>query len=194
MTKLSIYLAGPEVFLPDAAAIGKAKTQLCKLYGFAGLYPLDNKITEISAEKRISSAIFAANVELMRSADIVIANLTPFRGPSADPGTVFEVGFMMGLGKPTYGYSNASGTYLEKVRAFGGRVSLDATRKAWVDSAGMSVEDFGIDDNLMIMECLEANGLPLVVCDVGNKDRFRDLRAFEQCLQLVHQKLSTVLT
>src|SRR5258708_1028231 len=35
------YLAGPEVFLPDAAEIGRRKKELCRRHGFEGLYPLD---------------------------------------------------------------------------------------------------------------------------------------------------------
>ena len=30
----------------------------------------------------------------MKEADAIIANLTPFRGPSADTGTVYELGYM----------------------------------------------------------------------------------------------------
>ena len=35
----------------------------------------------------------------MDAADAIIANLTPFRGPSADAGTVYELGYMAGRGK-----------------------------------------------------------------------------------------------
>jgi len=71
-----VYLAGPEVFLPDAAEIGRCKKALCERYNCIGLYP-----------------------RMIRSADFGIANLTPFRGPS-DVGTVFELGMLLGLGKP----------------------------------------------------------------------------------------------
>ena len=33
---MKIYLAGPEVFLPDAVQIGQAKKRLCAAYGFEG--------------------------------------------------------------------------------------------------------------------------------------------------------------
>jgi nucleoside 2-deoxyribosyltransferase len=35
-----IYLAGPDVFLPDAIEAGKRKKVLCQKYGFEGVYPL----------------------------------------------------------------------------------------------------------------------------------------------------------
>ena len=37
--------------------------------------------------------IYQANRELMDSCDAIIANLTPFRGISADPGPVLAVGY-----------------------------------------------------------------------------------------------------
>ena len=43
MPYLRAYLAGPEVFLPEAVAIGQRKKQLCAKYGFEGLYPFDNE-------------------------------------------------------------------------------------------------------------------------------------------------------
>ncbi len=52
MTK--IYLAGPDVFLPDAVDIGRRKVQLCARHGLAGLYPLDNAI-DIAAERLAAS-------------------------------------------------------------------------------------------------------------------------------------------
>ena len=42
----------------------------------------------------------------MIAADAIIANLTPFRGPSADAGTVYELGYMAGRGKLCLGYCN----------------------------------------------------------------------------------------
>lgn len=36
----AVYLAGPDVFEPNAAAIGREKVALCARYGFTGLLPL----------------------------------------------------------------------------------------------------------------------------------------------------------
>jgi nucleoside 2-deoxyribosyltransferase len=40
-TRPRIYLAGPEVFLPNANDIGAAKAALCAEAGFEGVFPLD---------------------------------------------------------------------------------------------------------------------------------------------------------
>src|SRR6266436_6976004 len=111
---LKVYLAGPDVFLADAVTIGQRKKDLCARFGLVGLFPLDNKIEKEEPPPR-SLRIFRGNVAMMDRADAIIANLTPFRGPSADPGTVFELGYMAGRGKLCLGYSNVIGTYLEKV-------------------------------------------------------------------------------
>ena len=66
-------------------------------------------------------------------ADAVIADLTPFRGPSADPGTVWEIGYAVALGKPVFAYTGDRREYKE-------RVAPD----------GLRVEDHGAVDNLMI--------------------------------------------
>src|SRR5260370_31687636 len=99
-----VYLAGPDVFLPDAVDIGRRKVELCKRHGLIGLYPLDNSVD--LAAKDASLQIFRGNEAMMIEADAIIANLTPFRGPGADAGTVYELGYMAGHGKPRLCYSH----------------------------------------------------------------------------------------
>ena len=38
---MKIYLAGPDVFLPEAEAMAAAKKQLCAAHGFEGVFPTD---------------------------------------------------------------------------------------------------------------------------------------------------------
>ena len=89
--KPKLYLAGPEVFLPDAIEIGRIKKDLCARYGIEGLYPFDNEVSPRPGEA-VDRVIYRANIAMIRDADGGIFNLTPFRGPSADVGTVFELG------------------------------------------------------------------------------------------------------
>ena len=134
-----IYLAGPDVFLPDALDIGRKKKELCRQFGFEGLFPLDPQL----GDQPGGTDIFRADMALMREADIGLFNLSPFRGPSADPGTVFELGMMMAMGKRVFGYRNTDLLYHQRVREDGYRI-----------------ERFGLGDNLMI-DCaiLEAGGI-----------------------------------
>ena len=75
---LKVYLAGPEVFLPNAAEIGAAKKHICAAHGLEGLFPLDQEQPPLPLIE-LGTAIYRANVRLMMSADAIIANLTPFR-------------------------------------------------------------------------------------------------------------------
>jgi nucleoside 2-deoxyribosyltransferase len=177
---MKIYLAGPDVFLPDAIEMGRRKRELCARQGFVGLFPLDN-IVDLSAHDA-SVQIFRGNRAMMDEADAIIANLTPFRGPSADAGTVYEVGYMVGRGKLCFGYSNDPVLYHERVA----RVQrLSKAESVIVDDAGLVVENFGLTDNLMIVHGLDLHGCPLVVPGTAPADPWHDLVAFETCLQLL---------
>ncbi|MHB8883977.1 MAG: nucleoside 2-deoxyribosyltransferase [Methylovirgula sp.] len=152
-----LYLAGFEVFRPDAIEIGRRKQQLCAEYGFEGLFPFENEIVRGDAPEAIDRSIYRANVALIRAADAGIFNLTPFRGPSADAGTVFELGLLTGFGKPAFGYTHESTSLRERLQSQDDAVFDPATRR-WFDRAGMLVEDFGNSDNLMIAACLAEQG------------------------------------
>ena len=111
---MKIYLAGPDVFLPDAVEIGKRKVEICARHGVSGLFPLGNTV-DLAAE-RASLAIFRGCEAMMEAADAIIANLTPFRGPGADPGTAYELGYMAARGKLCLGYCNDPALYADRVR------------------------------------------------------------------------------
>ena len=111
---MKIYLAGPDVFLPDALEIGRRKAAICARHGASGLYPLDNTVDLEAGDASLT--IFKGNEAMMDAADAIIANLTPFRGPSADAGTVYELGYMAGRGKRCLAYSNDPSPYQERVR------------------------------------------------------------------------------
>src|SRR5471032_3248411 len=92
-----VYLAGPEVFLPNAAEVGAAKKRICAAHGLEGLFPLDQPQPALPPAE-LGAAIYRANIALMTQADAIIANLTPFRGAAMDAGTAFEVGFCAARG------------------------------------------------------------------------------------------------
>ena len=95
-----IYLAGPEVFLPDAREIAEAKKAICRAHGLEGAFPADPEIkdTERLPAPEIARLIAESNLALMDGCDCLIANLTPFRGVSMDTGTAFEMGYMASRG------------------------------------------------------------------------------------------------
>jgi len=153
---LKLYLAGPDVFLREAIEIGRRKKAICGNIGHEGLFPLDNKVS------KDATAIFAANRDLMDRADAGLFNLSPFRGPSADAGTVFELGFMAARGKPVFGYSNAPAVYED-------RVAPDA----------YEIERFGLADNLMIAEAIRTAGGEITIVEEKAEPCLAAMAAFE---------------
>jgi nucleoside 2-deoxyribosyltransferase len=176
---MKIYLAGPDVFLPDAVEIGRRKAEICAQHGLTGLYPLDNAV-DLSADKA-SLNIFKGNEAMMIEADAIIANLTPFRGPGADAGTVYELGFMAGRGKLCLGYCNDPTPYVDRVRKF---TTVEQHDGRLIDSDHLTVEDFGLSDNLMMIHALELHGCALVTPRQAPADIWHDLAAFETCVRL----------
>jgi nucleoside 2-deoxyribosyltransferase len=174
-----LYLAGPDIFLPEAAAIAAQKKALCRHYGFIGLHPLDAEQPMLPTPGATAMAIYRSNTALMAAADAVVANLTPFRGPSADAGTVFELGWMLGRGKPAFGYSLAADLFRERSVAARPGARFDAASGRWFDADGMEIEDFGLRDNLMIDCALQDGGYPLFTAVAGAAA----LAGFEACLR-----------
>ena len=181
---MKIYLAGPDVFLPDAVEIGRQKVAICSRFGLTGLYPLDNAIDLAAPDA--SRQIFAGNEAMMDQADAIIANLTPFRGAGADPGTVYELGYMAGRGKFCLAYSNDPAIYADRVGRFMNVTSEDGRL---VDAQGLTVEDFGLVDNLMMIHALELHGCPLVIPAEMPIDIWHDLAAFETCVRMAAARL-----
>jgi nucleoside 2-deoxyribosyltransferase len=181
-----VYLAGPEVFLPDAVDIGRRKVELCTRHGLIGLYPLDNAIDPTANDA--SLRIFRGNEAMMIEADAMIANLTPFRGPSADAGTVYELGYMAGRGKLCLGYSNDPRSYADRARELTNVSSRDGRL---IDAQGLTVEDFGLTDNLMIVHALDLYGCALVTPRQAPADIWHDLGAFETCVRVAAERLAS---
>lgn len=161
-----IYLAGPDVFLQNSVEVSEIKQEICDRYGFIGCYPLDNEInTSDKSPNEIGVLISEANEKLIRSCDIIVANLMPFRGPSADVGTIYEIGFGKALGKICYGYSNTNILFKQ-------RVNSHCNTDDCMDSDGMLIEDFGLVDNLMIDGGIKSSGGFILSEDIEDEDDF----------------------
>ncbi len=142
-----IYLAGPDVFLPDPAARGAALKALCRAVGTLGLFPLDSDAVDALHDP---GAIRTANMAMIRRCDAVVANMTPFRGPSMDPGTAYEMGAAAAWNKLVVGYTTDPRPYAGRVAAV-----MPVARRpdgALRDGDGMAVEEFAVPlaDNLMM--------------------------------------------
>ncbi|MEM8603484.1 MAG: nucleoside 2-deoxyribosyltransferase [Cyanobacteria bacterium P01_H01_bin.121] len=177
-----IYLAGPDVFRRDALNHAEQLKQMCNQYDFSGVFPFDAQVEPQATPTATGLEIFRQNVALMDSCDTAIANMTPFRGPSMDVGTAFEMGYLFSQKKPVFAYSEAEiSAYDQRTKSF--YVSRGATVTEHTDGPHgsrledpdqMEIENFGFADNLMMVGAVKAFGLSIE-------------QSFEACLQAAQQ-------
>jgi len=181
-----VYLAGPDVFLPGPLDWAARRRSICATHGLEGISPLDALPDEPAdwAELPEWHRIALRNEAHIRRCDALIANLTPFRGPSADVGTVYEIGFARALGRPVFGYANVAEGFTQRTLDFaathGGAIGSPGA--VWRDADGLLIERFGLFDNLMIEAAIVAAGGELVLEACEPDRRWCDLSAFERCV------------
>ncbi|HRD46203.1 MAG TPA: nucleoside 2-deoxyribosyltransferase [Caulobacter sp.] len=179
----TLYLAGPEVWYPNVGAHFGLRQHLCAEAGFTMLLPDAESLRELDPGEIMAREIYAERVARMRRADAAIVNLTPWRGPTADPGTAFEAGFLSGLGKPVFAWMNLSSEqdaeYRERIDAYvGAQLDEDGV---WRDGQGAVIEDFGLPETAMLWA--EARRLFVIV----TPDVMGDVTGLELCLEAVRQ-------
>lgn len=139
-----VYLAGFDVFRRDAREHGARLVAACAEFGFEGVYPLDAEAPADLDGPRKAAWIYRSNIDAIRAAEIVMANVNDFRGPGEpDSGTAFEIGYAAALGKEIWAYTSDAGTLIERVPSTPGSEGRICDR-------GYFVEDFGLAKNLMI--------------------------------------------
>ena len=182
--EITVYLAGPDVFLPNAREHALRKAEICARHGIIGRPPLNEDIDSLRAlpDQAAWPAIFRKDLAMMEECTAIIANLTPFRGPSADAGTLVEVGWFLGRGRHVFGYSNSAVPFGERSRR---HVAAQSD-----PLPGLTVEGFGLPDNLMVAGAVLAGGDHSMVLPPNNDDRpFDALDVFTRCVEVAAWKL-----
>lgn len=183
MPAFRIYLAGPEVFLPEfGRPVFEAKKAACRAAGFAGVSPMDGDLDLAGlAPFAQGIAIYRGNLAHMAGCDAVIANMTPFRGVSMDAGTAFEMGYMAASGKPVLGYTHVATPFAERSEGYyaaGGTGAGDCESY----SAGTSIERFDMADNLMMVGAVELSGFRVRSVPVPAGEELTAMAGFQACL------------
>ncbi|MEZ5855049.1 MAG: nucleoside 2-deoxyribosyltransferase [Hyphomicrobiaceae bacterium] len=178
-----IYLAGPEVFLPDAKAVGRAKVEIAAEFGFEGVFPLDAQVDLSGKSKPVQAGlIFSACEGLMDTCDFAVANLTPFRGVSMDSGTAYEVGYMRARGRRVFGYTNAPGDLASRARAFRER----GIPAGDCDRPDCEIEDYDLVENIMIAIALRESGGDVI--QLAADGDMHNFAAYRKCLELARKQ------
>ncbi|HEX7890972.1 MAG TPA: nucleoside 2-deoxyribosyltransferase [Ramlibacter sp.] len=146
MTRHRLYLAGPDVFRPDAAEHGRRLVALCSEHGFDAVFPLSDSLPQLPTPPALAAHIYRANVAHVDACDAVLANLDFFRGPEPDSGTCFEVGYAVARGKKVVGYVPEQGSFAARIA---GR-HPHALGQGGKDAQGWELEEFGLPLNLML--------------------------------------------
>lgn len=186
---LKVYLAGPTVFFKNALEIAAGKKEILAKYGMQGFFPLDNEISPelFLAPQEAGYKIGELNYKMMDECDAVIADLTPFRGVSADPGTFGECMYMFGKGKIVNGYSHDARQYGQRCKDdfYQGKTEIGAD-KVLRGSDGHSIENFHFFDNLMLLTAIRDSG---GLFHAGSATDENDLGVFEDAVFKINQKL-----
>jgi nucleoside 2-deoxyribosyltransferase len=182
-----VYLAGPDVFFPEPELWVQKKKTICDRHGLEGVSPLDDLPDEPAefVSFPLWHKIAMRNEAHIRSCHGVIANLTPFRGPSADVGTVYEIGFARALGLKLFGYATVAEPFLARTLKALGDKAIARQDGSWLDGDGLLVEQFGLFDNLMIEGGLVGSGGVLITGDAS----WDDLSLFERCVRVAGERL-----
>ncbi len=179
----NLYLAGPEVWFPNVGAHFALRQAMCEAVGFSMLQADTSELRELETGEIMARELYAERVARMRRADAAIVNLTPWRGPTADPGTAFEAGFLSGLGKPVMAYMNVAyeheAEFRDRVDAhIGAQFDEDGV---WRDGEGCLIEDFGLPETIMLWA--EARRLFVIV----TPDVLGDVTGLQLCLDALRE-------
>lgn len=174
--EIHAYLAGPDVFYPDAVEIGKRKKSILAEYNIIGHFPFDSQIdySKYNSAHKIAMAIGKADEDMMFNCclgnriGIILANMTPFHGPSMDIGTGFEMGYMSALADMKKNVIIIG--YTDDKRSFQTRVIEDHYNNApIIEQNGLKygpdgnlIEFLNQAENLMITHAIEKTGGKLV--------------------------------
>ena len=177
-----ICLIGPDALAAGAASRMERQDAACLRAGFQPVR-VDLGAGRKDAERSDLTAriLYTEALAEIRSCDVVVANLTPLRGPSCDASTAFLVGFAAALGKPVYGYLTIADEDDAEERDriavnFGVALGDDGV---WRDQDGHEIEDFGLPVPALVWA--ETRRIFIVVAD----DPWRDITGLELCLEAV---------
>ena len=187
-SRVRIYLAGPEVFLPNAREVGAEKRRVAAEAGFEGVFPLDNALDLAGLDK----AEQARRISLANEEPDALLRRTG-RQPHPVPRRVD--GRRHRLRGRLHARARAARSPATPTRAT--TTATDRTLSGRgpahhfdADRPHVEIEDFGLAENLMIEIAIAESGCTVVRSHVTAGTEMTDLSGFRQSLA----ELATVLT
>ncbi len=166
--KLKVYLAGPDVFYPQAQERLSDKRIQLEKSNLIAFTPLDNQVDFNNKPKdKIAFEIAHNNEAIMQSSNVILANLENWhQSPSADVGTAFEIGFMSARYERNpnqvliIGYypNGIPDTFSKRVMEKIGVSENPSNGDSVFDAMGYMVENFDLEDNLMLINAIHKSG------------------------------------
>lgn len=148
-----VYLAGPDLFFPDANERYARLKALCAELGLVGVSPLDGAqgiLAHGAFTPETATQLYQYDLALLKSCDAVVCNLVDFRGLEPDSGTVFELAYATALGMPTQAYGPVQPMRDRIVDACGVRPVTQPGDAEFDARHGLMIENFGLSHNLML--------------------------------------------
>ncbi len=159
-----VYLSGPDIFLPNSKNIDSNKKSICERYGMAAVSQLDIEGDRLfNGDASLAGEIFEQTQALIKNCDLLVANMSPFRGPSLEVGTALEIGFMLGLGKPVLGYSLNNEDYAARLMRLHDVFELPLNEASGDLQApdGLVVENFGLCEGALVSGAVQSAKIPI---------------------------------
>jgi nucleoside 2-deoxyribosyltransferase len=155
-----VYIAGPDIFRVEWPDMARVIMTACEAWGFEALLPIpadqsldrpDVSGITVPGKPKDARPVFESCMDMIRSCDAMVANITPFRGDEPDSGTVFEMAMAYAQGKPVVAYT--LDVRLTNERHANGSITANG---ALMCQSGFLVEQFGLPCNVMVAQACSA--------------------------------------
>ena len=156
-----VYMAGPDIFRVAWPDMARKIVSACESWGFEALLPIPANQTldrpgvsgiTVPGKTKEADVCFESCLDMIRSCDAMVANITPFRGDEPDSGTVFEIATAYALGKPVVAYTHDTRLTHERHLHSGSYTASGAL----LCRSGFLVEQFGLPCNVMVAQACKA--------------------------------------
>lgn len=161
-----VYIADNSRLWPDADSrkYRAEVLKLCKPHGLECVWPSEHYLfpdllpPSERDDAKVGRLLPRAPLMNISGVSAIVADVSPFRGPSLNPVIAFEIGIAVTLGVPVFAWTEATQrNCAQRQTAFRpiiDRIPNDVTEEGpgglWYDSQGFKVEDFGLVESAVI--------------------------------------------